>query len=296
MISAETQYLLHYCYEYAHDQKSVKTQKTRYSKKSAGITTTVVAGSAFATVGTETVRAEDCPPEAVECDGSSYKQIRHDGYKREVQLSQSIEMIYYGSSETPSGDGYTHEFAVEGLGSTRFSYDDEEFHRSYQAELAEAEFTVSSREGHNIDEIKSYGSGVPDDEAYTVDDIVIDGAKIASSLLLKRSPKRVRQTWKAIQVAATLVDTSGQVSDGSSTISEQWTMNWFQDVFGYSGGAMTDMTQYVRFFVYLPKAGGEWWETTSDTLDIDMSVHDDKGREHGTEMSYEIMNPTEDPN
>lgn len=282
------------------EQQDEQSQRDTMSRRrmvlaSSGLATALCgtrigAGVSAADSPSEPEQGGGRPAAAEECDGTSFKQVRPDGLDREVQLSQSIQMVYYGQSELPSGDGYLHEFAVEGLGSTRFSYKDEEFRRSYNAELSEAEFTIGSREGHDIDDIEMYGPGVPEEGSYTSSDVLIDGAEAASNLLLKRAPQAVQWSWKAVQVAAALHEDTNQVDSRGSTISRQWTMNYFTNNFGYDGQQKSDMAQYVRFFVYLPKAD-ENAEVTQDTLDIEMQCSDDKGREHGTEMSYGFKNP-----
>ncbi len=59
-------------------------------------------------------RTDGCTSRTKDCDGTSFAQIRRDGLNREVQLNQSIEMMYYGQSEMPGEDSYMHEFAVGG--------------------------------------------------------------------------------------------------------------------------------------------------------------------------------------
>lgn len=233
-------------------------------------------------------RTDGCTSRTKDCDGTSFAQIRRDGLNREVQLNQSIEMMYYGQSEMPGEDSYMHEFAVGGLGSTRFNCDDEEFCRSYRAALAEAEFTVSSRDGHNLS-IVVCGRGVPDEGSYTSSDIVIDDAEAVSDLLLERAPRSVQQPWEPVQVAGTLHDDSSRVDSEGSSVSGRWTMDYYETNFGYDGQTVTDMTQYVRLFVFLPKTEAEN-EFTEDTLDVEMRFTDDKRREHGAKMSYDFNN------
>lgn len=259
-----------------------------------------IAGSGLGVVGAPLVMSRPGAAEFTEFeDVNTYvnSQIRPDGLNREVHLEQGMTVGYHGISDFTSST-YSHEFTVTSHGATRFSYQDEDFRVSHQAQLDYWGFEISSDYPVDFTDGGMTASAVPQGSATTATEwagrtaielgvkyLIFKGAgKVLSSVVRGGLEGIVGSSLRARILkhigGRYFPNVLPEEQDSSPTyygrdISDKWTARSKKNYFGFSGEPFTDQSMTLNFKVVLPQSV----DISENDLSIRTYSIDDKSRE-----------------